>query len=198
MNQNNKLRLTWIGFSCGLTGAPGDCHRRCTRQHADHFQLPVSSMSNTFTFLNSSILAVIFLNVWMMEIIPLKWPLMFGCLLMVLGVLRSTSCHNLIVFSLSMFVLSMVRAALPCLSAPTSSPICMRDGSATSACCLPTRSCSRCWSACCWHWVPSVARYGVGAALQTFNLLLPYITVFILCPLLDFVSRHRTHTQAIV
>ncbi|WP_406701658.1 hypothetical protein [Sodalis sp.] len=43
-----------------------------------------------------------------------------------------------------------------------------------------------------------MARYGVGAALQTFNLLLPYITVFILCPLLDFVSRHRTHTQAIV
>lgn len=42
---------------------------------------------------------------------------------------------------------------------------------------------------------PIVARYGVGAALQASNLL--YVTVFVLCLLLGFVSRYRTHSQAV-
>ncbi|XNM66241.1 MFS transporter TsgA [Escherichia coli] len=44
---------------------------------ADHFHLPVSSMSNTFTFLNAGILISIFLNAWLMEIVPLKYPAAF-------------------------------------------------------------------------------------------------------------------------
>lgn len=42
---------------------------------------------------------------------------------------------------------------------------------------------------------PIVARYGGGAALQASNLL--YVTVFVLCLLLGFVSRHRIHSQAV-
>lgn len=53
---------------------------------ADYFNLPVSSMSNTFTFLNAGILISIFLNAWLMEIVPLKTQLRFGFLLMVLAV----------------------------------------------------------------------------------------------------------------
>lgn len=109
MNKNNKLRLTWIGFfSYGLTGALVIVTGVVLGNIADYFQLPVSRMSNTFTFLNSGILAAIFLNAWLMEIIPLKRQLMFGFLLMVLAVLGLMSGHNLTIFSLSMFVLGVV------------------------------------------------------------------------------------------
>lgn len=109
MNQNNKLRLTWISFfSYGLTGALVIVTGVLLGNIADYFQLPVSSMSNTFTFLNSGILAAIFLNAWLMEIIPLKRQLMFGFLLIVLAVLGLMIGHNLTVFSLSMFVLGLV------------------------------------------------------------------------------------------
>lgn len=109
MNQNNKLRLTWIGFfSYGLTGALVIVTGVVLGNIADYFQLPVSSMSNTFTFLNSGILAAIFFNAWLMEIIPLKRQLTFGFLLMVLAVLGLVSSHNLTLFSLSMFVLGVV------------------------------------------------------------------------------------------
>lgn len=109
MNQNNKLRLTWVSFfSYGLTGALVIVTGVVLGNISDYFQLPVSSMSNTFTFLNSGILAAIFLNAWLMEIIPLKQQLIFGFLLMVVAVLGLMSCHNLTVFSLSMFVLGVV------------------------------------------------------------------------------------------
>ena len=109
MNKNNKLRLIWISFfSYGLTGALVIVTGVVLGNIADYFQLPVSRMSNTFTFLNSGILAAIFLNAWLMEIIPLKRQLMFGFLLMVLAVLRLMSGHNLTIFFLSMFVLGVV------------------------------------------------------------------------------------------
>lgn len=109
MNKNNKLRLTWISFfSYGLTGALVIVTGVVLGNIADYFQLPVSRMSNTLTFLNSGILAAIFLNAWLMEIIPLKRQLMFGFLLMVLAVLGLMSGHNLTIFSLSMFALGVV------------------------------------------------------------------------------------------
>ncbi|WP_242600528.1 MFS transporter TsgA, partial [Erwinia billingiae] len=75
---------------------------------ADYFQLPVAQMSNTFTFLNAGILAAVFLNAWLMEIIPLKRQLIFGFVLMVLAVLGLMNSHSLSVFSLCMFVLGVV------------------------------------------------------------------------------------------
>lgn len=109
MNQNNKLRLTWISFfSYGLTGALVIVTGVVLGNIADYFKSPISRMSHTFTFLNAGILAAIFLNAWLMEIIPLKRQLLFGFLLMVLAVLGLMSGHNLMIFSLSMFVLGVV------------------------------------------------------------------------------------------
>ena len=75
---------------------------------ADYFHLPVSSMSNTFTFLNAGILISIFLNAWLMEIVPLKTQLRFGFILMVLAVAGLMFSHSLALFSASMFVLGLV------------------------------------------------------------------------------------------
>ena len=75
---------------------------------ADYFNLPVSSMSNTFTFLNAGILISIFLNAWLMEIVPLKTQLRFGFLLMVLAVAGLMFSHSLALFSAAMFILGVV------------------------------------------------------------------------------------------
>lgn len=75
---------------------------------AAYFQLPVAQMSNTFTFLNAGILLAVFLNAWLMEIVPLKRQIIFGFVLMVLAVLGLMNSHSLGVFSLCMFVLGVV------------------------------------------------------------------------------------------
>ena len=75
---------------------------------AEYFNLPVSSMSNTFTFLNAGILISIFLNAWLMEIIPLKRQLIFGFVLMVLAVAGLMLGKSLTMFSLCMFILGVV------------------------------------------------------------------------------------------
>lgn len=109
MNKNNALRLTWISFlSYGLTGALVIVTGVLLGNIADYFQLPVSKMSNTFTFLNLGILVAIFLNSWLMELIPLKRQLIFGFLEILLAVLGLTSSYSVTVFSLSIFVLGMV------------------------------------------------------------------------------------------
>lgn len=109
MNNINRLRLTWISFfSYGLTGALVIVTGVVLGNIADYFQVPVSAMSATFTFLNSGILLAIFLNAWLMEIIALKKQLIFGFVLMVLAVLGLMSGHNLTLFSLSMFILGVV------------------------------------------------------------------------------------------
>lgn len=87
MTNSNRIKLTWISFlSYALTGALVIVTGMVMGNIADYFQLPVSSMSNTFTFLNAGILISIFLNAWLMEIIPLKTQLRFGFILMVLAV----------------------------------------------------------------------------------------------------------------
>ncbi len=87
MTNSNRIKLTWISFlSYALTGALVIVTGMVMGNIADYFNLPVSSMSNTFTFLNAGILISIFLNAWLMEIVPLKTQLRFGFLLMVLAV----------------------------------------------------------------------------------------------------------------
>ncbi|MFH0470980.1 MFS transporter TsgA, partial [Escherichia coli] len=89
MTNSNRIKLTWISFlSYALTGALVIVTGMVMGNIADYFNLPVSSMSNTFTFLNAGILISIFLNAWLMEIVPLKTQLRFGFLLMVLAVSR--------------------------------------------------------------------------------------------------------------
>jgi len=88
MTNRDRIGLTWISFfSYALTGAVVIVTGMVLENIADYFQLPVAQMSNTFTFLNAGILAAVFLNAWLMEIIPLKRQLIFGFVLMVLAVL---------------------------------------------------------------------------------------------------------------
>lgn len=109
MTNSNRNRLTWISFfSYALTGALVIVTGMVMGNIADYFHLPVSSMSNTFTFLNAGILISIFLNAWLMEIVPLKTQLRFGFLLMLLAIAGLFFGHNLTIFSASMFVLGLV------------------------------------------------------------------------------------------
>ncbi|WP_395479915.1 MFS transporter TsgA [Candidatus Curculioniphilus buchneri] len=109
MNLTNKLKLMWISFlSYGLTGALVIVTGVVLGNIADYFKIPISNMSHTFTFLNSGILIAIFFNAWLMEIISLKRQLISGFFLMVLAVLGLMKSYNLIIFSLSMFVLGIV------------------------------------------------------------------------------------------
>ncbi|MEZ2695544.1 MFS transporter TsgA [Hafnia alvei] len=103
------MRLTWISFfSYALTGALVIVTGMVMGNIAEYFNLPISSMSNTFTFLNAGILVSIFLNAWLMEIIPLKRQLIFGFVLMILAVAGLMVGHSLVMFSLCMFVLGVV------------------------------------------------------------------------------------------
>ncbi|OAT29339.1 TsgA family protein [Buttiauxella brennerae ATCC 51605] len=109
MTNSNRIKLTWISFfSYALTGALVIVTGMVMGNIAEYFHVPVSSMSNTFTFLNAGILISIFLNAWLMEIVPLKTQLRFGFILMVLAVAGLVFGDNLTVFSVAMFVLGLV------------------------------------------------------------------------------------------
>ncbi|MBS0848281.1 MFS transporter TsgA [Citrobacter sp. JGM124] len=109
MNSISRNRLLWISFfSYALTGALVIVTGMVMGDIAEYFNQPVSSMSNTFTFLNTGILLAIFLNAWLMEIIPLKTQLRFGFLLMILAIAGLIFGHSLTVFSAAMFVLGLV------------------------------------------------------------------------------------------
>lgn len=109
MTNSNRIKLTWISyFSYALTGALVIVTGMVMGNIADYFGLPVSSMSSTFTFLNAGILISIFLNAWLMEIVPLKTQLRFGFVMMVLAVAGLMLSHSLALFSACMFVLGVV------------------------------------------------------------------------------------------
>ncbi|TPV20969.1 MFS transporter TsgA [Pantoea anthophila] len=109
MTNRNRIGLTWISFfSYALTGALVIVTGMVMGDIAKDFQIPVSSMSNTFTFLNSGILAAVFLNAWLMVIVPLKRQLIFGFVLMVLAIVGLMTSRDLTIFSLCMFVLGVV------------------------------------------------------------------------------------------
>ncbi|RJT20851.1 MFS transporter TsgA [Buttiauxella izardii] len=109
MTNSNRIKLTWISFfSYALTGALVIVTGMVMGNIAEYFHVPVSSMSNTFTFLNAGILISIFLNAWLMEIVPLKTQLRFGFILMILAVAGLVFGDNLTIFSVAMFVLGLV------------------------------------------------------------------------------------------
>ncbi len=63
MNDSNGIRLLWISLlSYALTGALVIATEMVMGKIAEYFNLLVSSMSNTFAFLNAGILMAIFLN----------------------------------------------------------------------------------------------------------------------------------------
>ncbi|RPH22984.1 MFS transporter TsgA [Buttiauxella warmboldiae] len=109
MTNSNRIKLTWISFfSYALTGALVIVTGMVMGNIAEYFHVPVSSMSNTFTFLNAGILISIFLNAWLMEIVPLKTQLRFGFILLILAVAGLVFGNSLALFSSAMFVLGLV------------------------------------------------------------------------------------------
>lgn len=109
MTNYNRIGLTWISFfSYALTGALVIVTGMILEDIASYFKISVAQMSNTFTFLNSGILLAVFLNAWLMEIIPLKRQLIFGFILIILAVVALMTTNSLAIFSLAMFILGVV------------------------------------------------------------------------------------------
>ncbi|WP_213993258.1 MFS transporter TsgA [Sodalis sp. dw_96] len=109
MNNSNRLRLTWISFlSYGLTGALVIVTGVVLGNIAEYFNLPISGMGSTFTFLNSGILLSIFLNAWLISIIPMKRQLIGGFVLMAVAVLGLMGGRSIALFSFSIFILGVV------------------------------------------------------------------------------------------
>lgn len=106
---NNKLALTWISYlSYALTGALVIVTGIVMGDIAAYFHVPITSMGNTFTFLNAGILVAIFLNAWLMEMISLKRQLVFGFILMLVAISGLVAGSSLVVFSCCVFILGLV------------------------------------------------------------------------------------------
>lgn len=109
MKDINRIGLTWISFlSYAFTGALVVVTGMIIGDISDYFNLSVSQMSNTFTFLNAGILTAIFLNSWLIDIISLKKQLIFGFILTILAITGIVLCRSLLFFSINMFILGLV------------------------------------------------------------------------------------------
>ncbi|AEO08303.1 MFS transporter TsgA [Buchnera aphidicola] len=109
MKDINRIGLTWISFlSYAFTGALVVVTGMIIGDISDYFNLSVSQMSNTFTFLNAGILTAIFLNSWLIDIISLKKQLIFGFILTILAIIGIVLCRSLLFFSINMFILGLV------------------------------------------------------------------------------------------
>lgn len=109
MNYSNHIRLLWISFlAYALTGALVIVTGVVMGSIAGYFNMPISSMSNTFTFLNGGILIAIFLNAWLMEIIPIKRQFFIGFFLIVFAVSGLMISKSIAFFSLCIFILGLV------------------------------------------------------------------------------------------
>lgn len=109
MKDINQIGLTWISFlSYAFTGALVVVTGMIMGDIANYFNLSISQMSNTFTFLNAGILISIFLNSWLMEIISLKKQLIFGFILTIISIIGIAYSNSIFLFSINMFILGLV------------------------------------------------------------------------------------------
>ncbi|HXK00410.1 MAG TPA: MFS transporter TsgA [Buchnera sp. (in: enterobacteria)] len=109
MTKKNRIGLTWISFfSYAITGALIVVTGLVMGKASEYFEVSLSYISNIFTFLNAGILISIFLNAWLIEIIPLKKQIIFGFYLMILSIGILIYNHNLILFSFSIFMLGII------------------------------------------------------------------------------------------
>ena len=109
MKNINQIGLTWISFlSYAFTGALIIVTGMIMGNIADYFNLSISQMSNTFTFLNAGILISIFLNSWLIEIISQKKQLIFGFFLTIISIIGLIYSKNTFYFSINIFMLGIV------------------------------------------------------------------------------------------
>ncbi|WP_187145698.1 MFS transporter TsgA [Buchnera aphidicola] len=109
MNKSNLIGLTCISFlSYALTGALITITGIFLENISKYFNIPITDMGNTFTFLNAGILSSIFISSWITNIINLKTQLIFGFILTIIATLILIFSHNLTYFSISMFMLGII------------------------------------------------------------------------------------------
>ncbi|XBC43273.1 MAG: MFS transporter TsgA [Buchnera aphidicola (Meitanaphis flavogallis)] len=109
MEKKNVFGLTCISFcSYALTGALIIVTGIILGNVSEYFKVSITSMSNTFTFLNAGVLIAIFLNSWLMSTITLKKQLIIGFILMIIAIWILIFHHTLTLFSLSIFIFGIV------------------------------------------------------------------------------------------
>lgn len=109
MEKKNIFGLTCISFcSYALTGALIIVTGIILGNVSEYFNVSITSMSNTFTFLNAGVLIAIFLNSWLMNTITLKKQLIMGFILMIIAIWILIFHHTLTLFSLSIFIFGIV------------------------------------------------------------------------------------------
>ncbi|AAO27183.1 putative transport [Buchnera aphidicola str. Bp (Baizongia pistaciae)] len=109
INKSNLIGLTCISFlSYALTGALITITGIFLENISKYFNIPITDMGNTFTFLNAGILSSIFISSWITNIINLKTQLIFGFILTIIATLILIFSHNLTYFSISMFMLGII------------------------------------------------------------------------------------------
>lgn len=106
VNKNKLFMLSCLSYA--FTGALVIVTGIVMGDIAKYFDVPITRMSNTFTFLNSGILLAIFVNVWLMDLISLRKQLLFGFILSVLSITTLFFTHSILIFCLCMFVLGTV------------------------------------------------------------------------------------------
>ncbi|CAL4325392.1 Protein TsgA [Buchnera aphidicola (Eriosoma grossulariae)] len=109
MIYKNKISLTLISFfSYFLTGSLVIVTGMIMGNIAKFFNTSLSSMSYTFTILNFGILMAICLNTWIKNYISFKIQIYFGYICIIVAILALIYSKNLIIFSMSMFILGIV------------------------------------------------------------------------------------------
>ncbi|WP_343192556.1 MFS transporter TsgA [Buchnera aphidicola (Taiwanaphis decaspermi)] len=106
---NKKNSLTFISFlSYAFTGALVIVTGIIINQVSEYFQIPLYKAGNIFSFLNTGILCSIFLNSWMTNNLKIKKQLIYNFILVLISIICIIKCHNIKIFSLSLFVLGIV------------------------------------------------------------------------------------------
>ncbi|HAT1583189.1 TPA: MFS transporter TsgA [Raoultella ornithinolytica] len=109
MSEFNQSKLFILSCICyAFTGALVIVTGIVMGDIAKYFNISVVSMSGVFTFLNAGILVSIFLNVWLMDLIPIKTQIVFSVVLSILCVIYLFIVKSVIGFSICMFVLGCV------------------------------------------------------------------------------------------
>ncbi|XBC37935.1 MAG: MFS transporter TsgA [Buchnera aphidicola (Meitanaphis elongallis)] len=109
MMEKNLIGLTCISFcSYALTGALIIVTGIILGNVSEYFDVPITNMSNTFTFLNAGILISIFLNSWLINVITLKKQLIAGFILTITAIWILIFHHTLTSFSIGIFMFGIV------------------------------------------------------------------------------------------
>ncbi|XBC39692.1 MAG: MFS transporter TsgA [Buchnera aphidicola (Chaetogeoica yunlongensis)] len=105
----HTIGLTCISFlSYSLIGALITVTGVILENISEYFNVTLTKMSNTFTFLNAGILCATILNSWFINIFKIKTQLIFGFISTIISLIILIHSNTLINFSLSLFMLGLI------------------------------------------------------------------------------------------